>query len=88
MATSKKGRSRDAHVTSADEVRHFTGPVTDHTIAAILDIAPSAQELEVSVIFARGEGDSVDRLGHEPSGKAARIFDILTIDELYRNNER
>ena len=88
MATLKKRGFKRLAVLSADEIRHFTGPVTDHTIVAILDIEPSTEDLEVAVTFVRGEGDTVDRLGHELSGKAARIYEVLATDELYRNNER
>lgn len=84
MAISKETKV----VTAADEVRHIVGSVTDHTLAEILDTRPSLEELEVAVIFARGEGDTVDRLGHELSGKSARIYDILSKDELYQNDER
>lgn len=88
MATSKNGDRAKVAVTSADEVRHLVGLVTDHTVAEILDTQPSEKDLEVAVIFVRGEGDAVDRLGHELAGKAARIYDILAKDELYQNNDR
>jgi hypothetical protein len=41
------------------------------------------------MVYARGEGDRVDRLGHPLSGKSAQLAEILAKDELYAtNNER
>jgi hypothetical protein len=56
---------------------------------AILETGASSADLEVAVIYARGEGNYVDRRGHPLSGKAAQVSDILAKDELYAvNNER
>lgn len=86
--------NKDDHITPgrkplryAEEVRHFTGPVSDHTVAAILNLNPTAEDLEIAVMFARGEGDRVARLGHELKGEAAQIHRILLEDELYIENE-
>jgi hypothetical protein len=88
MPRNEKGDSKEIPVTSEDDVRPLTGPVTDHTIASILEMQPTVSDLEVAVIFARGEGDEVDRLGHPLSGKAARIYEILAMDELYQPAEQ
>lgn len=84
MAKSTRGNSRTLPITSADAVRHFTGPVADHTIAEIIDVMPTVEDLEVAVIYAVGEGDIADRGGHELSGKSALIYDILVADEQYQ----
>jgi hypothetical protein len=88
MPAHKRGDSGDLPVTSAAEVRHLTGPVTDHTIAAILDAEPSFEDLEVASAYARGEGDTLDRLGHAMTGKVSQLYAILTADELYANDSR
>lgn len=88
MGNVAKGEGGSAPIVSADEVRRLAGAVNDHTIAAVLELGPTAHELEVAVIFARGEGDRVDRLGHELAGQAALIHEILLGDELYQENDR
>jgi len=71
MPKRKRGDSKLLPVTSASEVRHLAGPVTDHTIAAILNTEPSFEDLEVAASYVRGEGDYVDRLGHAMTGKVS-----------------
>jgi hypothetical protein len=85
MPNRKKGDSGVLPVTSATEVRHFAGPVADDTIAAILKTDASYEELEVAATYARGEGNDVDRLGATMTGKVAKLYDILTADDLYAN---
>jgi len=89
MSTSRKGDSKEQPLISGDEVRQLAGPVADHTVIAILETGASISDLEVALVYARGEGDHVDRLGHPQSGKVAQVSDILAKDELYAiNNER
>jgi hypothetical protein len=88
MAASTKGDSAEQPV-SSDDIRQLAGPVADHTVIAILETGASIADLEIAVVYARGEGNYVDRLGHPLSGKVAQISDILAKDELYAvNNER
>jgi hypothetical protein len=72
---------------TADDVRHLAGPVSDDTLVAVLKCEPSMEELEVAATYLRGEGSAVDRLGHPMSGKVARLYDILSADELYASEE-
>jgi hypothetical protein len=88
MARTTSGNSKHLPIVSADQVRHFTGPVSDHTVAEILGIAPSTEDLEVAVIYSVGEGDIAGIEGHELSGKPARIYEILAADELYQLDDR
>ena len=89
MYASSKGDSKEQPLISSDEIHQLAGPVADHTVIAILETGASIADLEVAVIYARGEGDYVDRLGHPLSGKVAQLSDILAKDELYaKNNER
>jgi hypothetical protein len=82
-----KGRSKVVPVASFAEVRHVVGPVTDETTSAILKAGASAEDLQLVASYLRGEGNSVDRLGHPMTGKVAQLYDILTADELYATDE-
>jgi hypothetical protein len=72
---------------TAGDVRHVFGPVTDDTISAILKAEASMEELEVAASYLRGEGSEVDRSGHPMSGKVAQVYDILSADALYADDE-
>jgi len=87
MPQIKKGNSRAMPIVSSDEVRRLVGPVADTTIAAILASGASAEEVEVAAWYLSGEGDRMDRLSHPMSGRVERIYDILSEDELYMNDE-
>lgn len=87
MTKPARGNSKTMPITSAEEIRHMAGPVTDHTIAEILGLLPTAEELEVAVVYAQGEGDIAGTEGHELSGKPARIYEILARDDVYPSDE-
>lgn len=87
MPTSRKGDTEEQPLISGDEVRRLAGPVADHTVIAILETGASIADLEVALVYARGEGNYVDRLGHPLSGKVAQVSDILAKDELYAVND-
>jgi hypothetical protein len=84
MPKRSKRRSTASFITSAD-VRHLVGPVTDDTVLAILECGASVEDLEVAMNYVLGEGSAVDRVGHPMTGKIARLYDILSSDELYAN---
>ena len=84
MAKPARGNSRNLPITSAEEVRHFAGPVADHAIAEILGVMPTAEDLAVAVTYAQGEGDLAGREWHELSGKPALIYEILVAEDLYQ----
>jgi hypothetical protein len=86
MAKHKERGAIPASVTSV-EVRHLVGAVADATVAAILKCAPSQEELEVAASYLRGEGNEADRLGHPLTGKVAQLYDILSADALYADEE-
>jgi hypothetical protein len=66
----------------------LTGPLSDYTLAEILGLVPSMEDLEVAVIYTVGEGDIAGIEGHELAGKPARICEILAADELYQLDDR
>jgi hypothetical protein len=82
----KNGRLGSLPVTAGD-VWHLAGAVTDATIAAVLKAEPSMEDLEVAASYLRGEGSEVDRLGHPMAGKVAQLYDILSSDALYADEE-
>ena len=86
MAKTKVG-SKNVTLRSGEEIRQLTGPVTDHTIAEIVGLNATVEDLEVTMSFIQGQGDIVDRIGHPLSGNAGRIYEILQQDELYQNND-
>jgi hypothetical protein len=88
VAGKERGDSKSRPVLTADEVRHFAGSVTDHTVVEILEAQPNVEELESAVLYAQGQGDVAERAGQELEGTAARIYDILTRDELYLLDDR
>ena len=83
MPGQEKGRSKIVSVTSA-EVRRVVGPVSDDTICAVLETEPSMEELEVAASYLQGS----EVLGHPMAGKVAQLYDILSSDVLYTNDER
>ena len=86
MPGQKESSVRSPPLTSA-EVRHAAGEVSDATVAAVLECAPSQEELEVAASYLRGEGSEVDRQGHPLAGKVAQLYDILSADALYAEAE-
>ena len=86
MPTQKEGSGASPPLTSA-EVRRAAGEVSDVTVAAVLACAPSQEELEVAATYLRGEGSKADQQGHPLSGKVAQLYDILSADTLYAEEE-
>jgi hypothetical protein len=72
---------------SAGDVRHLAGPVTDATVAAVLKADPAMEDLAIAASYLRGEDSAVDRLGHPMAGKIAQLYDILSADALYADEE-
>lgn len=77
----------DGPALSAADVRHLAGAVTDETLLAILKCEPTIEELEVAASYLSGEGSNLARAGHPMTGKVAQIYDILSADALYEENE-
>jgi hypothetical protein len=68
MANTVKPNSGHVPVTSAEEVRHFAGPVTDHTVTEILGIHPTMDELEIAALHARGQSGRPEKsVGGRPT---------------------
>lgn len=63
-----------------DELLHLVGKADDATLIEILGLSPTLGEVEEAVLWAEGEADDLAKSGHSLSGKAARIFEILTAE--------
>lgn len=63
---------------SVKSIRDVAGPVTDATVAELLDIGATEEELEVASALARGEGDLVFRKHYTLTSRIHRIFNVLT----------
>ncbi len=83
MSAKHKGAAKEHPLRSSDEIRHLVGPIADHTVVAILETGATIADLEAALIYARGEGNYIDRLGHPMTGKVAQVADILANDDLY-----
>lgn len=66
-----------------DEIAARVGDLDDAVIAAILEIEPTAEELDEALAWAEGEDDVMGEMERSLSGKVAQIYEILTADEAY-----
>lgn len=66
---------------TAKSIRDVAGPVPDDVVAALLDLEPTDEELEVAAALARGDGDIVARKHYSLTSRIHRMFDVLTARE-------
>ena len=66
-----------------DDVAALVGDVGDAVISAILEIDPTAAELDEALAWLAGEDDVMGETERPLTGKAAEIFDILAATEDY-----
>ena len=78
----------DTEPATPDDAKRLLGDADESKIAEILAIQPTIWELEEAVIWHRGEGDVLGKAGRPLSGKAARIFEILSADDEDENRDR
>ena len=88
MTNEIKPDSGRVPVTTADEVRHFAGRITDHTVVEILEMNPTQEQLEIAALHARGQIAHTHRSVEEISGTIALLYDVLMQDEIYQPEER
>ena len=69
------------------EILRLFGPLEDHKVMEITDLQPSLDELEVTSAYLAGLNDVMGKSHHPLSGKAARIYDIVTRDEAFDEEE-
>jgi hypothetical protein len=78
----------DSEPATLDDGKRLLGDTDDSKIAEIFAIRPTIWELEQAAIWHRGDGDVLGEPGRPLSGKAARIFEILSADEEEETHER
>lgn len=86
------GTPHDSEIT-ARKLTHelivgITGETSDAKVAAILATRASVEDLEEAVAWASGESDVMGEERLPLSGLASAVYDILTADEAYQDDER
>jgi hypothetical protein len=69
------------NITSSDEVRAICGNLDDEKVIDILNLQPTAAELEQAVLWTAGDGDLLARSGRPLTGKVAEIVEILADED-------
>jgi hypothetical protein len=69
-----------------NEVATLVGDVEEATLAAIIAIGASAEELEEALAWANGEDDVMGELERPLAGNVALIYDLLTADEAFEED--
>lgn len=78
--------------TSASKLTHelivrIAGETSDAKLAAILASRATVEDLEEAVAWASGESDVMGKERLPLSGLASLVYDILTADEAYQDDE-
>lgn len=81
MRNSSAIRGAFHRVATRQDVRRIVGDVDDAKLVAILSLQPSVSELEEAAMWSRGDGDVLGKAGHPLTGVAARLFDILAVED-------
>jgi hypothetical protein len=88
MANKIKPDSGRVPITTADEVRHFAGPIADHSVVEILELRPTVEQLEIAALHARGQSVRPEKAAEELSGLAGLLYEVLMQDEIYLPEDR
>lgn len=73
---------------SYSDIIHLFGPISDHLSKEIMDLRPSAAEMKVAAAYAAGLTDVMGEVRTPLTGKAARIYEIVSRDDLLAEEER
>jgi hypothetical protein len=60
-----------------DDLRRIIADLDDATALEILALSPTVSEVEEAAMWARGEGDRLDRAGRPLTGTVADILAVL-----------
>jgi hypothetical protein len=69
------------------EILRLFGEIEDHRAEEIFELNPSTDELEVTAAYVAGLDDVMGKERHPLTGKAAKIYEIVTRDELPGDDE-
>ena len=70
-----------------DQVIDVAGPLDDIKVAEIIATGATLEELEEAVAWANGDNAPDEELGHPLAGRVARIYEILTVDQVLAEEE-
>lgn len=70
------------------EIFHLFGPIDDHRAVEIMDLHPSATDLEVAAAYCAGMSDVMGEERQPLAGKAAKIYEIVNRDEPMPEEDR
>ena len=73
---------------AASEVRHLCGDVADWKVSAILATGADVDDIEAAIAWAAGEDDVMGEERRPLAGAAAAVYDILTADDEYGDEDR
>lgn len=82
----KKDRIATAKATAADIVE-ILGPLTDARMTAILATGATVSQIEQAAAWAAGESDVMGQLRRPASGPVAEVYEILTADDYFLEDE-
>jgi hypothetical protein len=69
------------------EILRLFGPLYDHTVKQIETLEPSLDELEITAAYLAGIDDIMGKERLPLSGKTAEIYEIVTRDEDFVDDE-
>lgn len=72
----------------ASEVHRLCGDVPDWKISAILATGADVDDIDTAIAWAAGEDDVMGAERRPLDGAAAAVYDILTADEEYGDEDR
>lgn len=86
--TPKASYSEKDRPLTHDDIVRIVGDLEDSKIAAILALAPTAQEIEEAVAWAEAESDVMGELEKPLIGATAQIYNILITRKEFGEEER
>lgn len=72
---------------NAADIRRLCGDVTDATIAEIIAVGASAEDVEIALSWATGESDVMITERRPLEGTAAEVYDILASDPVFAEED-
>lgn len=70
-----------------DEVVQECGDIRDSKVVAIIATGANTEELLEAVAYMRGENDIMGEERKQLSGRVAQIYEILTQDDMYADED-
>jgi len=83
----KSGDAEWREVITAELIAESLGEISDAQMAALLATKASVEEFEEALAWASGESDVMGELEKRLDGAAARVYEILTAEDQYPEEE-